>query len=355
MEVSISMQVKRIMFLGFIGFLHITLFAYNPPPTGENLYNFTAPTLLSSEVSVAGGPLFHVHPGDISVNPALPAREQRVVIDFAYTAMIHPTGAKKYAQAGQTGVIIPSRVGVFSGIIQAILVPSFEHMQLRNNVSGRFAFSKEITESLFVGIGLLGTYGSDWGVSADIGFVVAPVKFRNLSFMKNARFAFSLTGMGKAYNPKNSARIYDNKKATGFSSFFTPRMGFAGNLFSVNKVEGGISLEASFPAFQNFVFDAGLQFLFADIVRVSTGWQLNLREILAKKASLIPSVSISFKFGFNGKKLGNQGWAQSEMVVSGAYRQFRENTHVASGGVALYLGLKDTAAPEIVLWGNDEE
>ncbi|MGI5173902.1 hypothetical protein H0R92_09930 [Treponema sp. OMZ 840] len=332
------------------------VFAYNPPPGGELLYSFTSPFMLSAELSTAGGPLFHVHPGHTALNPALSAGEQRVVVDAAYTALIAPGRNKNYGQAFNLGALVPSRYGVFTGVAQGVFVP-FNDMLLKNSFTLRASYSKDIADWLYIGAGLYGGFGSDWSLGADIGFLYLPEKIKALPFIGKPRIAFALTGMGKNYKPATVGINGLSEHTTSFPSFFTPHIGFAGNLFEIKNFSGGFSMDVSLPAFQNFVFDTGLQFLFAETVRLSTGWQFNLRETIAKTASWYPSVSLSVKFGFSAKEaslLGKKGWQQSEMIVSGAYRPMKKNIHAVSGGAALYLGLKDTAAPEIILWGNNE-
>ena len=80
---------------------------------------------------------------------------------------------------------------------------------------------------------------------------------------------------------------------------FTPRVGVAGNLFDVKNFSGGMSLDFAFPTFQNVVFNAGLEFMIADVIRISTGWKADLREILAEQATLLPTAGISVKFNFS--------------------------------------------------------
>ena len=346
--------LKTALFLLFVPIAAV--FAYNPPPAGESLYSFSSPFMLSAESSAAGGALSAVHPGHVSVNPALPAAEQRAVIDAAYTALIAPDRNKNSGQAANIGTIIPSRYGVFTGVLQGVFVP-LEDMPLKDSFTVRAAYAKDITDWLYVGVGLYGGFGSDWSVGADVGFVYLPEKIRWLPFIKKPRLGVSLTGMGKNYKPETIGINGSSDKITSFPSMFTPHAGFSGTLFEVKHFAGGFSTDLSFPFFQNLVFDAGLQFLIADTICLSTGWQFNLRETLAKTASWYPSVSLSVKFGFTTKDesvLSKKGWKQSEMIVSGAYRPMRKNIHAVSGGAALYLGMKDTAAPEIILWGNDE-
>ena len=51
--------------------------------------------------------------------------------------------------------------------------------------------------------------------------------------------------------------------------------------------------------------------------------------------------------------LAKTGWAQSEMTVSGAWKQLYKNINAVSVGATLNLGLEDTQAPEIILWENN--
>ena len=50
--------------------------------------------------------------------------------------------------------------------------------------------------------------------------------------------------------------------------------------------------------------------------------------------------------------MANKGWDQSDMTVSGAYKQLYKNVNAVSAGAILNLGLADTKAPEIQLWGE---
>ena len=347
---------KRFSAAAALLLLTAAVFAYNPPPAGELLYHFTSPFMLSGEVSAAGGPLFHVHPEHTAVNPALSAVEQRIVADVSYTALIAPNQNKTYGQAFNIGTLIPSRYGVFTAVAQGVFVP-FNDMLLENTFTVRGAYSKDITDWLYVGAGLYGGFGSDWALGADIGCVYLPGTVKWLPFLSNVRFGFALTGLGKTYKPATIGIDGLSEKITSYPSIVTPRAGVAGTLFSVNKFSGGLSLDVSLPTFQNLVLDAGFQCLFADIVRLSTGWQINLREAIAQKASWYPSISLSVKFGFtcaDESILSKKGWQQSEIIAASAYRPMRANMHAFSTGAAMYLGLKDTAAPEITLWGNNE-
>ena len=148
----------------------------------------------------------------------------------------------------------------------------------------------------------------------------------------------------------NQIKKYDNKER--YFSFYLSYP-INNTLFEVGKVKGGMSLDFSFPTFQNAIINTGLQVLFFDIVKVKIGEELNIRELVAGKASVIPSISLSAKIGINTKDdsfFAKQGWQQSEIVPSMGYRNLYNGVHAASVGVTAHLGLKDTNAPEINLW-----
>ena len=42
------------------------------------------------------------------------------------------------------------------------------------------------------------------------------------------------------------------------------------------------------------------------------------------------------------------------MTVSGAWKQLYKNVNAVSAGAKINLGLKDTQAPEIILWGEKQ-
>ena len=59
------------------------------------------------------------------------------------------------------------------------------------------------------------------------------------------------------------------------------------------------------------------------------------------------------KLGIEDSFLAKKGWQKSEAEVSGAYQYFKDDLHLASGGMTLKLGQRDTVAPEIILWDNE--
>ncbi|OJF76771.1 MAG: hypothetical protein BKP49_05455 [Treponema sp. CETP13] len=331
------------------------LFAYNPPASGEVLYELSTPVSLASASSVAGGGLWNENTAQIVINPSLLATEQRMVGNIAYTALINSNDEDSYGQSVYAGASIPTQYGVFTSSVQWAYIP-LDSVYLGNSCTLRGAYSKDITDNLFVGAGLYGGFGSDWSLGFDLGFLYNFGSLNKIPFLSDVRWGGSLTGIGKSYNPETTGYVDADDSTTGIPSMFTPRTGVAATVLNVNKVKMGLSADVSFPTFQNVIFDSGLQVEIADFLYVNGGWEFNLRETLHDVASYLPSVSVSMKFGIASKDdsyLAEHGWSESEIVPTVAYRELTNDTQVFSSGVSMYLGLPDTAAPEITLWEEE--
>ena len=174
--------------------------------------------------------------------------------------------------------------------------------------------------------------------------------------MKDCRWGFSLTGMGRGYRPKNVTGVIKAGEAlSGTPSPFTPHFGLAGSFVDVKNFKGGFSFDLSAPTWQNVIFNPALQFVFFNMINLNCGWDFNLREFIATKVVCAPAVSLSFRFNFTASKntdsfIAKQGWSQSEMDVAGGYRYVTDGIHAVAAGVTIYTGQKDTEPPVINLW-----
>lgn len=341
------------------------LSAYNPPLNGENMYELTSPTLLSGASSITGGGLKNVGPEHITLNPALLAGEQRWSLNLGYTALIGTevkdengaiTQAGGYGQAMQLGIVFPSRFLVASFVAQGILAEDINNIQYGKNLAIRGAIAKDITDELYLGLGVNGAFGADWALNADLGFWYNIKKIKFLPFLKNASWAFSITGLGKPITTTAQGAVDPSAASTGYPSPFTPRLGVAGTLFSSNNFTAAMSLDASFPTFQNAIIGTGLQFLLFKVIHIQAGYEFNIREYMNTKVIPLPTAGLTFKFNFDAGSdnfMAKKGWQQSEMLVSGGYENIDRNIHAVSGSATIYLGQKDTEAPVIQLWADD--
>lgn len=339
-------------------------YSYNPPVGGDYFYDFSSPKLLSGTLSVAGGPVFTISPEAVILNPAATATAQRTDLTLGYTALISANSfsQNRYGNVIQTSILIPSKLYIFTGIVNFTSV-NFLEMSLGNSLNLRANVSKQITDKFDIGLALTGGIywkdtSFDWSIAGNAGVLFKP---GDLGFIKDFRIGVSVSNLGKMYTDIgiNNPTILDSGFSySGFPSFCYVRAGIAGNFVSTEKVKLGFALDFGTPCFQNFLAEYGMQLAIMDTVFVNFKEQFNLAEAINSKANYLPSIGISFKFTLdinNVKYLEENDWSQSEMKASVAYKNLYNTVHVASVDVDLTLGLKDEAPPEISIWDDDEE
>ena len=269
----------------------------------------------------------------------------------------------------------PSRWCVSTLLFQGVWTQAFD-MPIGDSLNFTGGLSKDITDQVSVGMnanfGLL--YGdwvdSDWTANLAFG---AYYNHGDLAFMQNVRFGVAMTNIGKVYSKSgetmgiktakdyrdyidsNSKENFESDDSTPWPGLCTIRTGVAATMLRTDIMDLGVSLDLSYPFFQDFVADVGLQLQFWDSIKVYSSWEFDAQEFANDSKNLMPSVGVSFKFIFNsaqGSYLSNKGWDQSDMTVSGAWKQMYKNVNAVSAGAVLNLGLADTKAPEITMWGD---
>ena len=243
-------------------------------------------------------------------------------------------------------------------------------MPIGDSINFTGGLSKDITDEVSVGMnlnfGLL--YGdvvdSDWTASVAFG---AYYNYGDLAFMQNVRFGAAMTNIGKMYassektlGVKSTKAIRDGDNeyddASSWPGLCTIRTGVAATMLKTDIMDLGLSLDFSYPFFQDFVTDIGLQLQFWDFLKISSSWEFDAQEFANDAKNLMPSVGVSFKFLFKSKEdsyLARKGWAESDMTVSGAWKQLYKNVNAVSAGAVMNLGLADTKAPEVILWDGE--
>ena len=332
------------------------VFAYNPPAGGQNLLRISSPELLTEGSSAAGGPLFSVSADSVVNNPAVTAFEQRTTLNLAGTMLFDSADEsdKSVGGAFETGLLIPSKWCVSSFLVQGVFVPFYD-MHLGNSFTFTADVAKDVTEKLSVGmsadLGIFYGYNSDWTAGVNLG---AFYNFGEIAFLKNVRFGAVLLNLGKMLSDTDVLGITGDK-AADWPGIATPKAGVAATLLDKDNFEVGASADISSPAFNDFVFDTAVQIVIVDVVKLSSCWEYDAREFSEGSKNLMPSVGLSVQFKFKSKNvslLANKGWEQSEMTVSGAWKQMYKNVNAVSAGAKVNLGLKDTQPPEIILWGE---
>ncbi|MCQ2576477.1 MAG: autotransporter outer membrane beta-barrel domain-containing protein [Treponema sp.] len=333
--------------------------AYNPPAFGDSICELSSPRQMATAASSAGGGIFYASSESIMINPALTALEQRIDLNVAYTALISTNSeSKPYGNAFQAGILVPFKWAVVSGYMNGTMTP-FKEMELGNSFNFKFGASKEITDKLAVGLGIntgvFWGYNTDWDLSANLGFVY---NFEQLSFMKDFRVAGAILNLGKNFTNTTVTGINSSKATGAFPELLTVKAGAACLLYSNDLIKLGASADLTTPMFLNAILDAGLNFSVKDSLYINVSEKLNLREMLNGKYSFFPTIGLTFRFTFdvkNSEYLNKNGWSQSEMAASSAYKQLYGTVHAASFGVDVNLGLKDETPPEIHIWIGDED
>lgn len=334
--------------------------AYNPPVGGENLFELASPRLLTGASSAAGGGLFSAGSDSLVANPSLPAKEQRTVLSASYSGLISANEENdiRYGNVFETGILIPMKWGVLSGLVNGTFVP-FKELNLGNSINLKAGISKQITDSLDIGIGLNGGLlwgtGADWSVSANIG---GSYTFGKLGFIDDFRIGSSLLNLGKNYTKTDIKGLRSDEDSTQFPQIATLKIGAAGSFISTEAVKLGASLDFTTPCFMNLITDLGVQCAIKDIVFINIAEKINLAELMNSKINLIPSIGVFVKFNFNVKNneyMEKNGWSQSEMSVGAAYKNMYKTVNAVSAGVDVYLGMKDETPPAIILWDDEDE
>ena len=325
---------------------------YNPPIGGELFPSLYAPSILGGGISVTGGILSDALPGILSLNPALSAGEENPIFDISYILLAGIKPEKDFGHTLTAGFIYPANWGVIGGTLNFTHV-RFDSLNYGTFGEGRFSYSKDITEKLYVGVGSYFSGGTDWSLGLDLGVLY---KFGNLGFLKDSKLGVSLTGIGKPYNPRTNG-VREGGNMIGYPSLFTPHIGFSSYLVSIPKFKMGFHADLATPAFCNMTFDAGLSMLIMDMITIRTAYTLNLLETINKKQTHIPSVGIGVRFKINPKnKDGStkQGLEQTEIAPQFATRPFYNNIWAFGFGVTTKFGTKDTEGPKIEVGAREE-
>lgn len=350
---------KKIFSAILILSLAISVFAYNPPNQGENLFSYGSPSQITYGNSTAGGGIPFITPSVTVFNPALGALEDRTVLDLGYTGIISSVDSNSYGQAFALGALVPTKWAVFTAEIFGSFVP-FERMQLGNSFTLKSSASKQVTEHLYIGAGIGGgitfSYGTDWSLTADVGALYA---FGDWGFLKDIRLAASVLNIGKTFNNTTTIGINgDNSKSSwlGYPSFTTLRAGVAAKFVETENFTLGMSTDFTTTFFTNIILDAGLQMDIAKIIRVGTSWQCDFQQINKDYYNWIPTVGIAVHFNIDSGKnsyMKNNGWEKSEVAISSSWKNIDNNKNAISLGGVITLGTQEAAAPVIEIL--DEE
>jgi hypothetical protein len=209
-------------------------------------------------------------------------------------------------------------------------------------IRGRAGWAREINEKLYLGAsvfaGVLFNYGGGFAAGLDLGLVYRP---GSLGFLKDVRISAVFADIGKTF---------DSDYGT-YPSAFTPKAGFAAVLLQGKGIEAGFSADISFPSVQNLTFSAGAELRLINMVEISGGWDMNVRELSNGAKAHFPFVGIAFKWTVNtgdADILSRQGWQKTDVDVS-AVLQDLNGSSLVSAGISAQFGSLDRDPPVIEL------
>ncbi len=350
----------RTALFGFSIWIAGNIYAYNPPAGAESAAEFASPLLLGGTGGASGSPLEAALPGDLWINPALSAGEQRVLLDVSYAGLYGAQDERGYGNAVNLGAVVPTSFAVFGGSLNFLQSPFDALLPLGTSLGVNFTVSKDLTERFYTGIGVSARMGSGRaGVSASLG---ALYHFGDLAFLRDFRLGVSVTGLGTAFRPDGVAGIRGGTEdADGFPGAFTLHTGLSFLAVDNGMLKAGFSAGASFPSFQNTVLRVGAEAEIRELVFAKAGWTCNFAELAEDCASLMPSVSLGVRLKIGsaaaGKLTDRQDWMESELTPSAGYKYFDGGIHAFSAGATLRLGQEDESGPEIEILlpgGNPE-
>lgn len=342
---------KGLFFVCFVTVVGMCSFAYNPAVSGDQMDRLTGAASLSSASSAAGGGIFFADSHSINVNPALTAYEQRIALNAGYTFLA--ANNDEFGNAFQAGFLYPWIWFVGATEVRGVLSP-LSKMNLGNSIDATLGASKDITERLSVGLSIGTGYfwgaSEDWKLSAGIG---ALYRIPYFGFLQDIRLGASILNLGKNYTSTSLIGIDKKSQADMFPGVFTVRAGVASTIFKNDFLEIGASADVSVPAFQNLIFDFGVQMSFGKGAFVSVAENLNLSEISQGYEDFLPAVSVGWRFVLNTRKnsyMASRDWQESEMRVDGGWKNLYTDVNAFSASASLKLGMIDKDAPAIELW-----
>lgn len=321
---------------------------HDPPAGGDDSYEFISPLFLGGGFSVTTDE----SPTGNLMNPAVSGLKQRATLDASYIGVTGFGDASenegRQGHAANLGATIPSRVGVFSGMVH-FLGSDLAAMDLGSTFLGHASFSKDLYDDLLVGTGLNFRVGGDGvidtGLTADLGILHMP---GDLGFAGDFRWGVSLLGMGLPYTPVEGRG--------SVPSTFTPAVGAQFAPIQTEDVELVVRNTVSAPTFQNLRMNLGATLNIAERVSVFTSVRGDARRLFdgdLEHRSFVPSVGISINFGTDFAEsesfISDREWNQSEVRTRVTAAPLYEGTWAFGGGVNAPLGVVDRDPPEITV------
>ena len=278
------------------------------------------------------------------LNPAVSAGRERTTLDLSYIALTRV--APSVALGGNVvnlGLSLPTRAGVLSAVgrfTNTSFSPAVDGLQWSPLGALSVSFSKDLFPDLYVGAGVSGEFGKDWGLGLDLGFLSF---VGDVGFLKDLRWGGALRGIGKAYPDPDTNHSLGNPPA------FTPAVGASFGVVKTRDIGLSFAPDLSFPTFQDVRFVLGMTFSVRDVFFLNTAFTEDARQVLGiePSRSLPVSVGISVRLSGIGAKAGGQD--VTEVNTSVAAAPLQDDVWGFGLGVNVPIGVRDVTPPKIEL------
>ena len=278
------------------------------------------------------------------LNPAISAGRERTTLDLSYIALTQVSPSVSLGgNVVNLGLSLPTRAGVLSAIgrfTNTSFNPAVDGLQWGPLGALSVSFSKDLFPDLYVGAGVNGEFGKDWGLGLDLGFLSF---VGDVGFMKDFRWGGALRGIGKPYPDPDTTHSLGNPPA------FTPAVGASFGVVKTNDLALSFSPDLSFPSFQDVRFVLGMTFSVKDILFLNAAFTEDARDALGiePSRSLPLSLGISVKLSGIGAKAGGQD--VTELNTSAAAAPLEGKVWAFGLGANVPIGVRDVTPPKITI------
>ena len=258
------------------------------------------------------------------LNPAASADIQAVTLHADYLSLAGLGDAAGFGHSAHLGFAIPTRIGVFGGYGGFFTSP-FASLYDTTFGFANIHFAKDLYSTFYIGAGLSASFGEDWGLGLDLGFLHLPT---NTGIIKNFKWGGGIRWIGKDY---------------GYPAF-TPAFGMSFDLVDTDPVTLSFYSDVSFPTFQDVRFSIGTGITLFNFVSINATYLLDVKDYIEDNPRPFPfSFGLAFSIPLGKKEKEDR----VNMTIQTAAAPLHEDVWAFAGGITLPLAPRDVRPPEI--------
>jgi flagellar hook assembly protein FlgD/outer membrane protein OmpA-like peptidoglycan-associated protein len=273
------------------------------------------------------------------LNPSISAGRERVTLDFSYVGLTQLSPFLWSGHVVNLGLALPTRAGVLSAIGRFATADYGASSGLQWGPLGglNISFSKDLFPDLYVGVGLGGEFGADWGLGLDLGFLNL---IGDVGPLKDFRWGGAIRNLGKPYADSTPGSL-------GNPPAFTPAIGASFGVVKTKDIDLVLNPDVSFPSFQDVRLGLGMAFSLFDVFFLDLAYTFDGRQVFGVEPSRSFPVSagISLKLSGIGAKAGGQDVTEINSTVAAA--PMEGGVYGFGLGVNVPVGVRDVTPPKI--------